>query len=369
MINLNRKIIIFIFLHTSVWPVDNSGKITEMEYSYYVKKHNYLEYELFESFKNYKIGISEWHDNILTISLYDENLKFIRILKFNEKDLGVKWVRNLTQVDSNKILLYGTQWDSRQKPVTIITMIDQDGKILRRNSFRGVIELIDEPPENFLNLNFFFRDYSLTETEQHKNIGIISIDKNLDKIKSINYFPEGFIYKYYEKKFLLPVKYKNENVVILSDKDLSSNSNEYSKKSIFIFGTPLNESKWSKMQILNFNDVLKKTGIMASLDSGLLDFNVYFRSFTHLPENRGIYTVMFELITKGNKKRRNKKIFHVLLFSNKKQYITEFKILPPEYGNQIIGVSGDYIYTVDNLPDNRVKIMKIKYSDFLKNLK
>jgi hypothetical protein len=101
----------------------------------------------------------------------------------------------------------------------------------------------------------------------------------------------------------------------------------------------------------------------------ILGHYFYIDKYYSDSSGNGFYTGYFVFSIKTVKKRRAKKVIYVTLNENFQGKIAGANIIPTDYGNQVIGVSGDYIYTVDNLPDNRVKIMKIKYSDFVKNLK
>jgi hypothetical protein len=370
---------IFILINSingAIYSLESRDILNSVEYTYYNKSHNYLTYNLLNNFNVYKIGVLEWHENTLSIHLYDSSLKLIKKIhyNYNSVDQDFKWTRDSYEIENNKLALYTTIWGINQPPKTNITLIDSEGKILDNVKIDGQIQFINtQLSDNHSSTFLFYRGLSIKEDNKIHNLGIISLSNNLKSIQIVKNFPDEFFNKYYEKRDLLPeVNLQNNDITLLSRNDLLAENKleNNDKNNIYMYRSGIKSTKWDLVQVIHINEIIKRVKI-ESLFPNLKIIGVEYtlREFIQIKNKPAFYVIGFSVYLKDKKQRRIHEVFHILMMENDQRLISDFHILPPEYGNQIIGVDGDDIYTVDNFRDNRVKLMKIKYDTFLKNLK
>jgi hypothetical protein len=375
-INLIRKSILFLILYlinqNYIWP-NSDYKETFNHFTQYGSKMILL-----KKFSGYRVLIIEQTKKKILLHFYDENLFLKKTLNYNSELINLIYSVNPIEISPSMLLIFGRGYDydtGKQFGMNFVT-INEKGGIISKNSYKGDLDYIQEYNGSYL---FWGESYSVDFTKKGELLyGIISFKNDFKKGLLIKKIHQNVFFSHRKFNDLYYFHINNKMFYLTTHRDIfklmadENNVKNFEKveSKINVYQSEISSADWIQVQQLSSDEIIRYINNSDILQQAtILGHYFYIDKYYSDSSGNGFYTGYFVFSIKTVKKRRAKKVIYVTLNENFQGKIAGANIIPTDYGNQVIGVSGDYIYTVDNLPDNRVKIMKIKYSDFVKNLK
>jgi len=303
-----------------------------------------LHYVVLNNFANYKIGIIECFNKKVKLSLYNSLLNLTKIITYDSEKIGMKYDVDSFEVAPNKLALYATGKSYKKpRPATNIILINPEGEILEHNSLSGNFTHINKDGIVDLFYGELYQEHMEANTPHL--FGIINLAADMKEINILKSIPGLFFHNY--NKFIHPffITKKNNEIQLLShkvflnpidDTDLNLNDELHQKAGLFLYRSSISSHQWDLIQKISIDEIYEKINFNNLMPGiRILGADIYLRKYIQRQDKPGFFVAMFGISGKDKKHRRIHKAIHFLMMENDKGLISDFYILPPEYGNEI----------------------------------